>query len=182
MKQIYFVRHSIRDITNKNDQDAPLTSLGKRKAHQLIDFFQDKAIERIFASPYVRTLQTVQPLADFFDLEIVTDSNLRERKVGTWVSDFPTFARKQWQDFDYRLPKGESLNQVKQRILPSYQHILNHSAKTIIICGHGTAFSVLFHHLTQGNFTYQDFEQMQMPDIFLAEYQLNSLEAFIKLT
>ncbi|KAF1303318.1 histidine phosphatase family protein [Enterococcus saccharolyticus] len=181
MKTIYFVRHSIRDFTNKNNQEAPLTLDGSKHAEALISFFKDKTIEKIYASPYVRTLQTIQPTADFLNLEIATHSDLRERAVGKWVDDFPSFAKKQWQDFDYHLPNGESFNQVKNRLLPVYYDILNQPVKNCIICGHGTALAILFHHLTQGQFTYQEFEKMQMPDIFKAEYEQHALVHFMHL-
>lgn len=181
MKTIYFVRRSIRDISNKDDETAPLTAAGHQHAQALVSFFKDKSIEQIFSSPYLRTIQTIQPTSDFFNLAISTRWDLRERTVGKWVDDFPTFAKKQWQDVDYALPNGESFRQVKERILPVYQEILNHPVKNNLICGHGTAFAILFHHLTQGNFTYQDFEKMQMPAIFLAQYQQDTLVSFTHL-
>ena len=65
MKTIYFVRRSIRDISNKDDETAPLTAAGHQHAQALVSFFKDKSNEQIYASPYLCTIQTIQPTADF---------------------------------------------------------------------------------------------------------------------
>lgn len=180
MRNIYFVRHSIRDTTIQEDQIAPLTFEGHQLAVKLVDLFKEKSIKHIFSSPYLRAIQTIQPIADFYQLDVALVEELHERKVGTWVANFPEFTKKQWQDFDYHLAQGESLNQVLQRILPVYQEILDETTDDIIICGHGTAFAVLFYHLTKGQFTYEEFKEMEMPDVFIAKYQGKQLIEFSK--
>ena len=96
-------------------------------------------------------------------LPINKDEGLRERKIGRWVEDFYEFAEKQWRDFDYKLENGESLNEVQNRIVQTYNQIIkNSNVSTLLICGHGTAMSLLFNHLTKGKFQYEDFLQMKI--------------------
>lgn len=68
------------------------------------------------------------------------------------------------------MEQRESLREVKERILPVFQEILTNHAGHSIICGHGTAFSVLFHELTHHHFGYQQFMKLQMPDIYIASF------------
>ena len=101
---------------------------------------------------------------------------MRERKIGRWVEDFYEFAEKQWRDFDYKLENGESLNEVQDRIVQAYHRIIeNNEVQTLLICGHGTAMSLLFYHLTNGEFDYADFLQMKMPSIYSYETNTQAL-------
>ncbi|MCW6680336.1 phosphoglycerate mutase family protein [Aerococcaceae bacterium NML130460] len=56
MTTIYFVRHSIRDISVRNSVTAPLTPKGRELARQLADFFVDKDITAIHCSPLINAL------------------------------------------------------------------------------------------------------------------------------
>ncbi|WP_414050321.1 hypothetical protein [Macrococcus animalis] len=67
---------------------------------------------------------------------------------------------------------GESLNDVLGRNVPAFEILVEMSEGDIIICGHGTSFSVLFNHLTDGVFGYDEFLEMKMPDVF--EYEIGS--------
>ncbi|MHD0382068.1 histidine phosphatase family protein [Staphylococcus simulans] len=174
--KIYFVRHSLRDNSVKEDVIAPLTKEGLNKAEALASFFDDKNIEQIYASPYRRVIETVLPTAKRLKLLINKDEGLRERKIGRWVEDFYEFAEKQWRDFDYKLENGESLNEVQDRIVQAYHRIIeNNEVQTLLICGHGTAMSLLFNHLTNGEFDYADFLQMKMPSIYSYETKTQAL-------
>lgn len=172
MSKVYFIRHSIRDISYKHDESAPLTEDGVRLAQGLIEMFKDKEIAGIFSSPYKRALDTVTPIAENKGLKIEVVDNFYERTVGEWIDNFSEFAKNQWDDFNYKLENGESLKEVRERIVPVFKHLVDQSDGDIIICGHGTSFSVLFHELTNGNFGYKEFSEMQMPDVF--EYEVES--------
>lgn len=78
--KIYFVRHSLRDNSVKEDIIAPLTKEGHQKAELLIEFFQNKNIDMIYASPYRRVLETVRPIAESLKLPIKQVDGLREKK------------------------------------------------------------------------------------------------------
>ncbi|UTH13873.1 histidine phosphatase family protein [Macrococcus equipercicus] len=166
MSIVYFVRHAERDITIQEDETAPLTINGKKDANELKHFFADKNIKAIYSSPYQRTVHTIEPTASFLNLDINLINDLHERKIGSWIDDFSFFSEQQWKDFDYKRLNGESLNEVAERLLVAYREITNNIEGDIIICGHGTAFAVLFHHLTEGEFGFDEWQRMKMPDIY----------------
>lgn len=177
MKQIYFLRHSIRD-SSVHHEHAPLTIEGQQLARQLSKFFIDKQIKQIYSSPFQRTIDTVKPTADQLALAIQTVDYFSERRVGEWVADFDSFSQSQWLDFDYKHLNGESLNDVKNRVYPAFKGVLKEIEHPIIICGHGTALSVLFHTLTAGSFGYSDFQKMKMPDLYHLTFKQEELLTF----
>lgn len=87
MKRIYFVRHSIRDNRITNDRKAPLTQQGKKLADALSSYFQDKQIQSIYSSPYLRALETIQPTAKSLQLPITQSEMLRERQ-SSWQTNW----------------------------------------------------------------------------------------------
>lgn len=165
MKYIYFIRHSLRDTSIRNDLTAPLTKEGQIKADQLADRLNCLTIDDIYSSPALRSIQTVSPLAERVKVSIQTDEALLERQIGSWVEDFDDFTRKQWQDFNYHLLDGESLNDVRIRMLSFYKNIINSPSKNVIIASHGTALAVLFNILTN-DFAYKEWQKMTMPDVY----------------
>ena len=169
MTIVYFLRHSIRDTTVKHEM-APLSKKGKVLAEKLVPYFLNQEIQHIFASPFQRTIDTVKPTANALKQSINLRDGLTERRVGRWVADFDAYAKQQWEDFDYKLAEGESLNDVKSRIVPTFNEILSSTAGDCIICGHGTAFSVLFYELTKGQFGYDQFQTLTMPDVFIGKF------------
>ncbi|WP_277935312.1 hypothetical protein [Parablautia muri] len=49
-------------------------------------------------------------------MEIKLIDDFRERKIkNEWIEDFNGFCKKQWEDFNFKLSKGESLLEVQRR-------------------------------------------------------------------
>jgi 2,3-bisphosphoglycerate-dependent phosphoglycerate mutase len=178
-RKIYFVRHSIRDLSIHDDENAPLTNKGHELAYALADYFADKEITAIYSSPYKRTHQTVQPLSNLKHLPIHLENNLRERKIGRWIEDFDAFVENQWRDWDFKLENGESLNQVKNRMVPIVNSFLKETKGDIVLSSHGTALAVLFSYLTE-TFSMEDFKEMTMPDVYVGEFDGTLLTDFYR--
>ena len=78
---IYIVRHAKagqRERWQGPDRERPLTRRGRRQAMRLVPRFEGLAIARIVSSPFVRCVQTVEPLAAARGVEIVTADALAE--------------------------------------------------------------------------------------------------------
>lgn len=149
MMTIYFVRHCETDNSHRDDAGRPLTLRGKRDAERLIDFFEQQTIDVIYSSPYLRCIDTIQPLATERGLSVQTDDRLRERELGRWLDDFDAFAGRQWGEEDFKIEGGESITEVKKRMRDFFRDrlIFGASPKTYLICSHGTALCALFHDL-----------------------------------
>ena len=167
---IYFVRHAKPDFTIKDDASRPLTKEGKKGAIIVRDFLIEKEIDLIYSSPYKRTLDTVEPLSDKVNKEIILIDGFRERAVGRWVEDFNEFARNQWNDFDFKLENGESLNEVQSRNINALNKVLDESSgKNIVIGTHGTALSTIINHFDP-YFAYEGFESIKLKMPFIVKF------------
>jgi phosphohistidine phosphatase SixA len=77
----YFVRHAkagSRGHWQGDDRKRPVSKKGLRQAESLIDVFKPLKISAIHSSPYVRCVQTVEPLARDRGLEVQETPKLAE--------------------------------------------------------------------------------------------------------
>jgi 8-oxo-dGTP diphosphatase len=82
---LYLVRHGAagdRQTGTGDDRLRPLSGKGEMQAAGLAKTLADRRIEAIFTSPYVRCVQTVEPLAEATGLEIVEHPALAEGQGG----------------------------------------------------------------------------------------------------
>jgi 8-oxo-dGTP diphosphatase len=88
--RLYLVRHakagSRRDFDG-DDRDRPLSRAGREQAHGLTLVLGHLPISRIYSSPYVRCLQSVEPLAKKIGLDIRVTEALAEDE-GSGIPDF----------------------------------------------------------------------------------------------
>lgn len=78
---IYFVRHAKageRRTWEHDDVDRPLSKEGWRQANQLAKRLAGKQATTLHSSPYVRCVQTLEPLADRLGTTVTVDERLRE--------------------------------------------------------------------------------------------------------
>ncbi|NWK84538.1 histidine phosphatase family protein [Staphylococcus sp. GSSP0090] len=179
-RKVYFVRHAERDKNIKVDYTAPLTSEGHLKSIELVSLFENKEIASIYSSPYKRAIDTITPISKYLKIEINIVDKLKEREIGEWVNDFDNYCYKQWNDFDFKLPDGESLSNVRCRILSAFDKIISETNGNIIISGHGTSISVLLNELTIHTFGYKDFKKLSFPDVLVYNMD-NKLVEKVKL-
>ena len=98
MTPIYLLRHAkAKDRENWTELDhlRPLTKAGWRQAEALIDLYANQELTRLLSSPYVRCVQSLEPLAKARGLPVETADGLAEgapveatfelRKCSTWV-------------------------------------------------------------------------------------------------
>jgi 8-oxo-dGTP diphosphatase len=79
--KVFLVRHATAGKRSKwhgDDGLRPLDERGRRQAEKLVDQLRDAQFERLVSSPYVRCVQTVEPLAAVRALEVETDEALAE--------------------------------------------------------------------------------------------------------
>ncbi len=78
---LYVVRHAkagIRAAWSGPDEERPLTRRGRKQARRLVERFQGLEIERILSSPFLRCVQTVEPLGEARGLAVEAIPELRE--------------------------------------------------------------------------------------------------------
>jgi len=78
---LYVVRHAkagIRAAWSGPDEERPLTRRGRKQARRLVERFQGLEIQRILSSPFLRCVQTVEPLGEARGLAVEAIPELRE--------------------------------------------------------------------------------------------------------
>jgi broad specificity phosphatase PhoE len=83
--KIFLVRHASAGKRSEWDGDdslRPLDEHGRQQADRLVDELDDARFERIVSSPYVRCVQSVEPLAAARGLTVETDDSLAEGAGG----------------------------------------------------------------------------------------------------
>lgn len=161
MTQIYYIRHAQPNYKNHDDDARELTEKGLRDRLLVTRYLADKRIDAVLSSPYRRAVDTVGDFAARHGHTVRTVDDFRERQAGRWVSDFDAFCQKQWADFGYKLPDGESLGEVQQRSVRALRQVLaEYAGQRIAIGGHGTALATLLHYYAPP-FGYADFARMQ---------------------
>jgi len=120
---IFLVRHGARfDFANRekwahdckelgiNSEDPPLSALGLEQARTTANALAGEGIEHILVSPYLRVIQTAQPLAHLCKLGISVEEGLAEL---CHTSGSVTPARQRYQyfpevDLDYKALQPEA--------------------------------------------------------------------------
>jgi predicted acetyltransferase len=164
MKNIYLIRHC---EAQGQPAQAPLTNKGHKQAIALSEFFRDIPIDRIISSPFVRTTQSIEPLAKRLNLEIERNDLLTERVLSTEnLSDWLEKLRATFDDFDLKFEGGESNYEAVKRIVSVVKEVLNSEAQNTIIVTHGNLLSLLLNHYND-HFGFEEWKSLRNPDVFL---------------
>ncbi len=81
MGVIYVVRHAkagSRDGWDGDDELRPLSSNGRRQADALVEPLASGGATVLLSSPYVRCMQTLEPLAERLGTKVLADDRLAE--------------------------------------------------------------------------------------------------------
>ncbi|PKV63248.1 SixA phosphatase family protein [Pontibacter ramchanderi] len=68
---VYLVRHAEKDTTDASNEDPELTEAGHARAEALRALLEGQEIDALYATKYMRTGQTLYPLASERNLEVV---------------------------------------------------------------------------------------------------------------
>ena len=177
MTNIYFIRHAEPNYENYDDTLRELTVKGLKDRRLVTAFLADKNIDVVISSPYKRAYDTVYDFAAKQGLNIEIIEDFRERKIDSeWITDFNTFCKNQWNDFDYKLTDGESLGEVQHRNIRALNQILEkYSGKNVVIGSHGTALCTIIHYY-DNTFGYTEFERIRglMPWVVQLTFEKNT--------
>lgn len=142
---VYAIRHADKEpgdfyIDGLPLNNQPISEKGRQQAMSLVDYFRDIDIASIVVSQYIRTLQTIDGVANTKQLEPRIDPRLDEINIGVLdqITDeevqasYPEF----WSTYlernqDFTFPNGESGDEAGARVFdlfsildPAKNHIL----------------------------------------------------------
>jgi len=162
-KQIYLIRHCQAE---GQAPDAPLTEKGKKDAEKLADFLEDKGIEMIVSSPYLRAVQTATPLAERLSLEIQTDKRFSERVLSTEdLPDWLDCLKATFADLDLKFKGGESSREATRRAMDALHHYQNVGLTRFAVITHGNLLTLMLHHFDK-SYGFEAWRNLSNPDVF----------------
>ena len=151
MTTCYIVRHAAKergDFFNPHlrHQDEPISATGQAAAQKLCSYFDGQALAAIYVSEYLRTRQTIEPVARQLRLTPVIDGRLNEidngRLDGMTDEQIQQTYPEVWQAFlsrsaDFRFPEGETGAEVQRRIVEFLEEKRRqHAGENIILVSH----------------------------------------------
>jgi len=157
MTKVYLVRHGQTEWNKKlifrGRIDVPLNEAGHREAKAISDALKDTNIGAIYTSPLRRSIETAQPIAKYFHLEIVPVQGLIDINYGDWEGLTCNEVKKRYSDqYDkwekkpdlIRFPHGETLDEAKERSFRAFKNIVKKNlGKSILIVPHRVINKVL---------------------------------------
>lgn len=152
MTTIYLLRHSeplkVNNIENSDslqlqNEKQTLTINGENIAKEKSKNTELHDFDMVFSSHYVRAVSTAKYFTND-KINILESFGERKYGINDW-KDFPeNFEINQYNDFNYKLSNGESLNMVIEREEKALNSILkDYKDKKILIVGHSTAIASL---------------------------------------
>ena len=90
---VYLVRHAKageRRVWEAPDVERPLSSKGWKQARSVAARLAEQGVSSLYSSPYVRCVQTLEPLSELTGAEIVIDERLAEEQDFEPVLDLLT--------------------------------------------------------------------------------------------
>jgi 2,3-bisphosphoglycerate-dependent phosphoglycerate mutase len=170
MTEVYLIRHSepirdgvnyinVSDFQQELNEKGVLSVRGEKKARQLAN--QIKDIDYVISSSYARAVSTAKYFGYSNNKQVLVDERFGERKFG--VKSFselpPDFEKKQFEDYDYKLENGESINEVRTRMKEALDDVIDkYKDKRIVIVSHSTAMLSLLLNYIDSNSTETMFE------------------------
>lgn len=130
---LYFIRHAEPDFSEPDNYKRKLTVSGEIQAQRLSEIFYNINVDGVYSSPYLRAIKTVEPIAKSKSLNVQLLDQFRERKSSDYrvsKEKFLGYGKHQWDDFDFKLCGGESLNDVKNRYNTGVRIIINQHAQS----------------------------------------------------
>ena len=161
MTEIILCRHGETDWNREGRwqgrTDVALNERGRRQARELADALHDQPVAAVYSSTLARAYDTALEIARAHDLRVYRDARLDEIDQGAWegrrrdeiVVSHPDELER-WREYpiDLRLPGGETLEEVRQRVRAALDDIiLLHEGRTICIVAHSVSMAVIKHEL-----------------------------------
>jgi phosphoserine phosphatase len=150
--RIFLIRHGETDWNQthrfQGRIDIPLNEEGKNQAHALALALKDESIIAIYSSPLVRATETACLIKEYHpSTPLIEEQGLTEMDLGEfdgleaeyWAAHYQDLFKK-WRSSpaEFRMPGGESLQEVQMRAIDTLERItkLYPSGISLLFCSH----------------------------------------------
>ena len=130
--------------------DPPLSDDGFIQAAELGQRLKSEQIKHIFASPFLRTIQTANEIAQILNLPIKLEAGLGEWHNGEWMTESPEthprdFLQQKFPLIDWNYQSHlhpqypETEDDVNRRTATTIKQLVSEYSDDILIVGHGAS-------------------------------------------
>lgn len=165
---VWIARHGNRlDFVNpdwfntaERRYDPPLSEDGFIQAKQLGERLKNEKIGHIFASPFLRTIQTASEVAKLLDIPIKLEAGIGEWQNPHWMSETPEIHPREllekdypyidWNYTSYHVPNYPEMEvTMMKRMAEVIEQLVSQYSEDILLVGHGASVMGLIEGLTQ---------------------------------
>jgi 2,3-bisphosphoglycerate-dependent phosphoglycerate mutase len=179
MTIIYMVRHAHSVFNLEEEETRGLSIQGMEDAARVKELLLVENIDAVYSSSYTRAIQTVQGLADSLDGRVQVDERFRERNLAAKdykIEDTKKAMQEVFENPEFRLPGGETNNEVKERGTAALRDILEkHEGQRVAIGIHGHIMTIVMGAWDKEYGTLDFWRSTTKPDIYKLEFQGSEL-------
>jgi broad specificity phosphatase PhoE len=156
MTRILLIRHGDTDWNVeevfRGRVDIELNDIGIKQAQLLVKYLEDVPIEAVYSSPLKRALKTAQIIAASHRINVKTTQELIDFDYGEWqgmshgtVKEKYKVLYDEWLKNPHlvKMPKGESLDDVRQRATNLVDRIIAKHEGTVALVSHRVIHKVI---------------------------------------
>jgi 2,3-bisphosphoglycerate-dependent phosphoglycerate mutase len=183
---IYMVRHSDSPKIGESERTRGLTEKGKRDAKRITELLKEDGIEVFASSPYIRSILTIQELAELSGKIVLPLEDLKERVFSGGdkrLSDEKLFPllEKSYADPNYALPGGESNKECQERTIRVLKEILSSfQGRKVALGTHGAVMTLMMAYF-DNRYNLDFLLQLSKPDVYRMTFEGEKLGEVIRL-
>jgi broad specificity phosphatase PhoE len=195
IKKIYLIRHGQTDFNLKNivqgsGVDTDLNDKGRSQAEAFYNKYKHIPFDKVYTSALKRSMQSVDlfvksgiPTEALAGLNEISWGTKEGQKITPAEDEYYHYMIKQWQmgNTSLKIEKGESPDDVVNRMKPAIDHIMAQTSEnTILICMHGRAIRILLCYLLNYPLRSMDMFEHENLCLYLLNHTGNmfTIEAF----
>lgn len=177
---IYMIRHAESPFIIGQERTRKLSNQGEVDAKKVTAIMNEKEIDLVVSSPYIRAIQTIEGIINSKNIKVKVFEELRERQLkGAYKlpeEEIQQAIKKSFEDIDFKLSGGESVRDVQNRAIPIINDLLNnYETKTIIIGTHGNVMTIIMNYFNK-EYGYDFWKNTSKPDIYKLEFSKEKLQ------
>ena len=180
MKRIVLIRHGKAALAGK-DQERELDDDGIVQANSLKNKLVNLGLNssRIYASPFKRAIQTIEPFSETNKRILIEKKNELEEihmpKDDTLSKH--QIIEKMWADENFKIQDGLSHKDHYNKIYPFLSDIFRDfksNKEDLVIISHGVLIGLILKFFFKLKFGFDDWKTMTMPDIYFLNFDENN--------
>jgi len=156
MTMIMLIRHgetewNVEEIF-RGRADVELNETGIRQAESLARYLEEVPIDSIYSSPLKRALKTAEKVAEPHSIKIISAPELIDLDYGEWQGLSHKIVKERYPELydewlknphQVRMPKGESLDNVRRRSISLIDQVIAKREGTIALVSHRVVHKVI---------------------------------------